>query len=71
MSERDGEHFEIDDDFLADQEEPQEFDRMLDRVDRRVKPTGKRGKAAWSRLEDVLAERKLEKELREFYEEEK
>ena len=66
MSERDGDHFDIDDDFLAEQEEPQEFDRLLDRVDRRVKPTGKRG-----RLEDVLAERKLEKELREFYEEDK
>jgi hypothetical protein len=31
----------------------------------------KRGKAAWSRLEDVLADRRLEKELREFFEEEK
>jgi hypothetical protein len=28
----------------------------------------KRGKAAWSRVEDVLAERQLEKELREIFE---
>jgi hypothetical protein len=45
---------------------------MFDRVDRRAKPAAvKRGKAAWSRLEDVLADRRLEKELREFFEEEK
>ena len=31
----------------------------------------KRGKAAWSKLEDVLAERRLEKELREFYDDKK
>ena len=31
----------------------------------------KRGKAAWSRLEDVLAERRLEKELREIFEDDK
>jgi hypothetical protein len=29
---------------------------------------GKRGKAAWSRVEDVLAERQLEKELRDIFE---
>ena len=28
----------------------------------------KRGKAAWSRVEDVLAERQLEKELRDIFE---
>ncbi len=27
---------------------------------------GKRGKAAWSRLEEVLADRKLEKDLKDF-----
>ncbi len=31
-------------------------------------PAGKRGKAAWSRVEDVLAERQLEKELRDIFE---
>jgi hypothetical protein len=29
----------------------------------------KRGKAAWSRLEEVLADKKLEKDLRDFDEE--
>ena len=27
---------------------------------------GKKGKAAWSKLEDVLAERRLKKELEDF-----
>lgn len=73
MSDRD-DHFELDDEFLAEhQEESSDFDRLLiDRVDRRAKQAAvKRGKAAWSRLEDVLAERRLEKELREFYEDDK
>jgi hypothetical protein len=75
MSDRDDEHFELDDEFLNEQEETPsaEIEKiMFDRVDRRSKPAAvKRGKAAWSRLEDVLAERRLEKELREFFEEEK
>jgi hypothetical protein len=33
-----------------------------------VAAAGKRGKAAWSRVEDVLAERQLEKELRDIFE---
>lgn len=73
MSERD-EHFELDDDFLSDHEESSDFDRLLgDKVDRRAnKPANvKRGKAAWSKLEDVLADRKLEKELSEFYDDKK
>jgi hypothetical protein len=42
----------------------------MERTERRPKaaPTGKRGKAAWSRVEDVLAERQLEKELRDIFE---
>ncbi len=75
MSDRDDEHFELDDEFLSEQEESPsaEIERIVfDRVDRRAKPANvKRGKAAWSRLEDVLADRKLERELREFFEEEK
>lgn len=70
MSERE-DRFELDEDFLAEQqEESSDFDRIvIERVDRRAKQAAvKRGKAAWSRLEDVLAERRLEKELREFYE---
>ena len=73
MSERDDDHFELDDEFLNEQEESSDFDRLIiDRVDRRAKPASvKLGKAAWSRLEDVLAERRLEKELREIFEEDK
>lgn len=70
MSERE-DRFELDEDFLAEQqEESADFDRIvIERVDRRAKQAAvKRGKAAWSRLEDVLAERRLQKELREFYE---
>lgn len=72
MSERD-EHFELDDEFLAEHEEPADFDRILvDRADRRAKPANvKRGKAAWSKLEDVLADRRLEKELNEFLDDKK
>ena len=42
----------------------------LERTERRPKAAaaGKRGKAAWSRVEDVLAERQLEKELRDIFE---
>ncbi|NNM62610.1 MAG: hypothetical protein HKM03_10605 [Steroidobacteraceae bacterium] len=71
MSERANEHFDIDDEFLGDNEESQEFDPVLERAERRPKaaPPGKRGKAAWSRVEDVLAERQLEKELRDTFEE--
>ena len=71
MSERDTESFDLDDDFLGEttaQEEGNDYDRFLDRVDRRTRPVpGKRGKAAWSKLEDVLADKKLEKDLREVY----
>jgi hypothetical protein len=70
MSERDTESFDLDDDFLgeaAPQEDSNDYDRFLDRVDRRTRPApGKRGRAAWSKLEEVLADKKLEKDLREF-----
>ena len=72
MSERANEHFDIDDEFLGDSEETQEFEPLLDRAERRPKaaPPGKRGKAAWSRVEDVLADRQLARELRDTFEEE-
>jgi hypothetical protein len=35
-------------------------------VDKRVRTQGKRGKAAWSRLEEVLADKKLEKDLKDL-----
>jgi len=77
MSERDGGSFDLDDDFLggasSSAEDGTDYDRLLDRVDKRVRNQGKRGKAAWSKLEEVLADRKLEKDLQDldFYEEDK
>lgn len=65
--ERDEEHFDLDEDFVA-ANEGEDYDRYIDRVDRR-KQTVKKGKAAWSKLEDVLAEKRLQKELKDFYEE--
>jgi len=35
-----------------------------------VRAQGKRGKAAWSRLEEVLADRKHEKDLRDVFDDE-
>ncbi|MFO1392629.1 MAG: hypothetical protein U1F09_02525 [Steroidobacteraceae bacterium] len=63
--ERDEEHFDLDEEFVANAEE-EDYDRFIDRVDRR-KPVVKRGKAAWSKLEDVLAEKRLQKELKDVY----
>ncbi len=72
MSEREDEHFDLDDEFLGEAEESNDFDPVLERTERRVKaaPQPKRGKAAWSRVEDVLAERQLERQLRDVFEEE-
>ena len=71
MSERDNENFDLDDEFLSSPpEDGTDYDRLLDRVDKRTRnQQGKRGKAAWSRLEEVLADRKLEKDLKDFDEE--
>ena len=67
MSERDPERFDIDDEFLAEQEDGSDYDRMLDRVDKRTRDkTRKTGKAAWSKLEEVLADRKLQRDLSDF-----
>lgn len=71
MSERDAESFDIDDEFLAEThaEESTDYDRFLDKVEKRGRnaPPVKKGKAAWSKLEEVLAEKKLEKALRDIY----
>jgi hypothetical protein len=72
MSERDNESFDLDEEFLAEAEDNTVYDNILDKVDRRVRPqagTPKRGKAAWSRLEEVLADRRLEKDLQEAFDE--
>ena len=69
MSERDNESFDLDDEFLSGPtEDGTDYDRLLDRVDKRARAAsqGKRGKAAWSRLEEVLADKKLEKDLLDF-----
>ena len=66
--EQDEEHFDLDDEFVAGAED-ENYDRFIDRVDRRKQAAAvKKGKAAWSKLEDVLAEKRLQKELKDFYE---
>ena len=70
MSERDSENFEIDEEFVAEAEDNTDYDGILAKVDKRVRTQGKRGKAAWSKLEEVLADRKLEKDLRDIFDEE-
>jgi hypothetical protein len=70
MSERDSENFDIDEEFVAEAEDSTDYDGLLARVDKRVRTQGKKGKAAWSKLEEVLADRKLEKDLRELFHEE-
>jgi hypothetical protein len=64
--ERDGETFDLDDEFVAGAEE-EDYDRFIDRVDRRKQAAVKRGKAAWSKLEDVLAEKRLQKQLKDVF----
>ena len=66
MSERDNDRFEIDEEFLAEQEDGNDYDRILDKVDKRARDKGKKGKAAWSKLEEVLADRQLKKTSRGF-----
>jgi hypothetical protein len=70
MSERDNESFDLDDEFLNSTEDGTDYDRLLDRVDKRARNQGKRGKAAWSKLEEVLADKKLEKDLRDIFDDE-
>ena len=66
MSERDNESFDLDEEFSVETEDSTDYDGLLARVDKRVRAQGKRGKAAWSRLEEVLADKKLEKDLLDF-----
>ena len=71
--ERDDDHFDIDDDFVAESDEDQSYEKFIDSGSRRARPNAnaaaKKGKAAWSKLEDVLADRRLKKELNDFEEE--
>lgn len=66
MPERENERFDLDEEFLVEQEDGNDYDRILDKVDKRARNQGKKGKAAWSKLEEVLADRKLEKDLLDF-----
>jgi len=67
MPDRENERFDLDEEFLGEQEDGNDYDRMLDKVDKRARDKNvKKGKAAWSKLEDVLADRKLEKDLLDF-----
>jgi len=70
MSERENEGFDLDEEFVVESEDSTDYDGLLARVDKRVRAQGKRGKAAWSRLEEVLADRKLEKDLKELFDDE-
>lgn len=56
--------FEMDDAFQD--EGTEDLDRMLV-GDRKPRPGRKIPQAAWSRVEDVLAERRLERELTDDY----
>lgn len=72
MSERDNESFDLDDEFLGGAEDSTDYDRLLQGVDKRVRPqpgAPKKGKAAWSKLEEVLADKKLEKDLKDAFDE--
>lgn len=67
--ERDDDHFDLDDDFVAASDEETDYDRMMERAVRPARtsaPATKKGKAAWSKLEDVLAEKRLQKALQDF-----
>ena len=70
MVERDDDHFDLDEDFVAETDEGSSYEKFIDPVGRRARPSAaaaaKKGKAAWSKLEDVLAERRLQKELKDF-----
>jgi hypothetical protein len=66
MPDRENERFDLDEEFLAEQEDSSDYDRMLDKVEKRVRTQGKKGKAAWSKLEEVLADRKLKRDLQDF-----
>lgn len=70
MVERDDDHFDLDEEFVAESEEDSGYEKFIDPVGRRARPSAsaaaKKGKAAWSKLEDVLAERRLQKQLKDF-----
>lgn len=66
MSER--EEFTLEEEYGPGNEE--DLDKLLVGVDRRPKPGRRTQQAAWSRVEDVLAERRLRRELSDYFDEE-
>jgi len=74
MVERDDDHFDLDEEFVAETEEDSGYEKFIDPVGRRARPSAaaaaKKGKAAWSKLEEVLADRKLEKDLKDAFDDE-
>jgi hypothetical protein len=66
MSER--EEFSLDDEFESAGEE--DLDKLLVGVERRPKPGRRAQQAAWSRVEDMLEEKRLKRELSDFLDDE-
>jgi hypothetical protein len=69
MKERNEEAFDLEDEFLGESssaEQDGDLDRLIV-VERRPKgPKRPVQQSAWSRVEDVLAEKRLQRELEEF-----
>ncbi len=67
MKERNDESFDLEDEFLGESaEQDGDLDRLIV-VERRPKgPKRPVQQSAWSRVEDVLAEKRLQRELDEF-----
>ena len=63
MSERND--FNLDDDFDSDGED--DLDKLIVTGDRRPKAGRRSPQAAWSRVEDMMAERRLARELDDDY----
>jgi len=59
------EEFSLDDSFAADGDDD-DADKFIVVPDKRPKPGRKPPQAAWSRLEDVLAEKRLKQELSDY-----
>ncbi len=66
MSERD--EFTLDDDFEDEGDGEGDLDKMIVVPGGRIKPGRKSTQAAWSRLEDVLNERRLKRALNDDFE---
>jgi len=68
--EREDGNFDIDDEFVVATDDEPDYDRLMERADRRARAANpaavKKGRAAWSKLEDVLAEKRLQKQLMDF-----